>query len=163
MNSSGFTLVELLVVTSIIAILSSVAVVYFGTFLKNSRDGKRQADLGRIQSALEEYHSDQFYYPCGSGEDALTFGSSLTSSTGNCSAAELSVVKTYINILPTEALPSRSPYFYRALPSSCDNTTSKCTSYCVFASMESISNNIPSECAPLPVANPAYNFTVTKP
>lgn len=55
-NPAGFTLVELLVVISIIAILSVVAVTLFGNAQKNARDGRRRADIDAIAAALEANH-----------------------------------------------------------------------------------------------------------
>lgn len=52
-NSSGFTLVELLVVVSIIAILSVIGIVIFTGVQKNSRDARRKADIDAIATALE--------------------------------------------------------------------------------------------------------------
>ena len=59
----GFTLVELLVVISIIGILSGLLFANFGGVREKSRDGVRKSDLGHIQSALELYRADQGSYP----------------------------------------------------------------------------------------------------
>lgn len=62
-NSLGFTLVELLVVISIIAILSAVGmVIYSGTRIK-ARDAVRKADLNSISTALEQYKMINGSYP----------------------------------------------------------------------------------------------------
>jgi len=49
----GFTLVELLVVISIIAILSIIGMVIFTGVQKNARDAKRRADIDAIVKAVE--------------------------------------------------------------------------------------------------------------
>jgi len=59
----GFTLIELLIVISIIALLSLIGLVAYSEFLKTARNNKRLSDLKLIQSALEDYHADQLYYP----------------------------------------------------------------------------------------------------
>ena len=51
----GFSLVELLVVVTIIAILSVTAFVALGGQTVRARDSKRQQDLTIIQSSLEHY------------------------------------------------------------------------------------------------------------
>ena len=64
-HKKGFSLVEIIVVLSIIGIMASVAAVGYITSIKNSRDQKRVVDLGRVQSALEAYRSNNVngYYP----------------------------------------------------------------------------------------------------
>ncbi|MBU1000534.1 type II secretion system GspH family protein [Patescibacteria group bacterium] len=52
-NPSGFTLVELLVVISIIAILSVIGITVFTGVQKNARDARRRSDIDAIASALE--------------------------------------------------------------------------------------------------------------
>lgn len=147
-NVHGFTLIELLVVISIIAILSVVGIVSYTGFLKNSRDARRQADLKFIQSALEQFHADQLYYP---DQDSLTFGSALTFTNASGDT------KTYLTKVPND--PSGSlEYSYIAEPSGCNNTS--CTSYCLYAGLEGTNRPASdSGCAP---ASP-YNYGVTRP
>ena len=59
----GFTLVELLVVISIIGLLSTIAIVSLGSARAKSRDTKRIADMKQVSTALEQYYSDQGGYP----------------------------------------------------------------------------------------------------
>lgn len=125
----GFTLIELLVVITIIAILATIGLVMYGIFLKQARDAKRQSDLRSIQSALEQYFADQFFYPT-----TITFGSALTFST-----------KTYMSSVPQDpSSGTTTPYVYQASPDACDNSTTKCTSYCLYANLENAA--IPSSC-----------------
>lgn len=53
--SLGFTLLELLVVVSIIGILIAVSTAAFSTAQKKSRDAKRQGDIKSMQSAFEQF------------------------------------------------------------------------------------------------------------
>ena len=96
-SKKGFTLVELLISASIIAILAGVtiAVLKPSHFYGKARDGKRKADLEQIRSALEMYRTDAGSYP-----DSLSFGGSLVYD-GN----------TYMNPVPNDPLNS-SPYIY---------------------------------------------------
>lgn len=59
----GFTLVELLVVVSIIAVLSTIGITMYSSAQRLARDAKRRADLQSIQQALELYNSINGYYP----------------------------------------------------------------------------------------------------
>lgn len=52
-NPSGFTLIELMVVISIIAILSVIGVTMFNNVQKNARDSVRKQDIDSIAKALE--------------------------------------------------------------------------------------------------------------
>lgn len=61
----GFTLVELLVVISIIAILSVIGMVVFSGVQKNARDARRRGDIEAIAKALEIYHLTTGSYPVG--------------------------------------------------------------------------------------------------
>ncbi|MEK7501066.1 MAG: type II secretion system protein [Patescibacteria group bacterium] len=66
--SQGFTLVELLVVITIIGILSSVVLVSLNSARTKARDAKRVADLASLRIALEGYY-DGNYGTDGSGAD----------------------------------------------------------------------------------------------
>lgn len=59
----GFTLIELMVVIGVIAILSTLAFVFFNTIRMNSRDARRLADVKQIQNALKMYYNDVGFYP----------------------------------------------------------------------------------------------------
>ncbi|MDO8619686.1 MAG: prepilin-type N-terminal cleavage/methylation domain-containing protein [Candidatus Daviesbacteria bacterium] len=50
---NGFTLVELLVVISIIAVLSVIGITIFSGVQKNARDARRRGDIDAIAKALE--------------------------------------------------------------------------------------------------------------
>lgn len=106
MHNRGFTLIELLIVIVIVAILSTIGIVYYGNFLKNSRDAKRQSDLKFIQSALEAYHADNLSYP--TDLSPLTAGSK------------------YMTELPTD--PKGTSYEYGCIRD--------CASYCLYTNLE---------------------------
>lgn len=66
-HRSGFTLVELLVAATIIALLSASGFVSFTTANRNARNGKRKADLEQVRAALELYRTDNGSYVNTSG------------------------------------------------------------------------------------------------
>ncbi|HTK33378.1 MAG TPA: type II secretion system protein [Candidatus Paceibacterota bacterium] len=89
----GFTLVELLIVISIIAILTGIIVTSLTASKSKSRDSQRVSDINQIQLALEQYFDRCGQYPtsldtsqgCAAG---VTFGSYISvvpkdPSTGN--------------------------------------------------------------------------------
>ena len=68
----GFTLVELLVVVSIIGILASVVAINANSARRQSRDSRRKSDIQNVAGALELYYADHHAYPT-----AVTYGQSL--------------------------------------------------------------------------------------
>lgn len=57
-NPQGFTLVELLVVVSIIAVLSVIGIIIFTGTQKSARDARRRADVDAISKAWESHYSN---------------------------------------------------------------------------------------------------------
>ena len=62
-SREGFTMIEVLVVATIIGVLASIGLVSYQSANKKSRDGKRKADMEQIRSALEIHKSDNGDYP----------------------------------------------------------------------------------------------------
>lgn len=62
-RNRGFTLVEILIVVSIIGMLASIVLVGLGSFRSRGRDARRAADLRETQNALELYYSKYVSYP----------------------------------------------------------------------------------------------------
>ncbi len=61
--NKGFTLVEILVVVTIIAILAGIGINSYISLSRQTRDSRRRADLENLRSALEMYRSENNYYP----------------------------------------------------------------------------------------------------
>lgn len=100
----AFTLIEILVVVTIIGMLLSIAVATYSSLLKSSRDAKRKTDLEQIRSALEMYRSNN---------DSYNSGATLLSA--DCPNAVFNYLKTpvkYIESLPNDP-KSSSNYYYR--------------------------------------------------
>lgn len=62
-NKKAFTLVELIIVISILAILSTIALSFFSGFLQTSRDANRMTTLKNISSALWVFYIRTGFYP----------------------------------------------------------------------------------------------------
>ncbi len=56
-KKNGFTLLELLVVVSIMGILIAMGSAAFATAQKKSRDGRRRADIKAMQDGFEQYNA----------------------------------------------------------------------------------------------------------
>lgn len=89
LNKKGFTLIEMLVVMTIIGVLAGLILTGFDASRKTARDGRRMSDLEQIRSALEMYRADNAsVYP----------------------AALATLVPTYIAALPAD--PRGYTYYY---------------------------------------------------
>lgn len=103
-HKKAFTLVELLIVCTIIVILSAIAVVNFGIAKQKSRDATRKKDLSEIAAALETYKVDNKEYPS-------------NSNFANISRNTLDeLVPSYIVALPTDPKTSDDKYQYKGDP-----------------------------------------------
>ena len=115
----GFTLVELLVVISIISILATVMLNAFRSSQWRSRDAARKSDLEQVGKALEMFYSDHGFYPPGSGGKigACPYSSSDSSDCtwgGVGDAGKMTDGETvYFRKLPSD--PSGYSYFYRTI------------------------------------------------
>ena len=75
-NKSAFTLIEVLVVVSIIALISSVVFFSLSSSRQKERDAKKIADVLQLQIALENYKRAEGVYP-----STITLGQPLVGST----------------------------------------------------------------------------------
>lgn len=143
----GFSLVELLITVSIIAILISIGIASYATINKQSRDTKRKGDLEQIRAALEMYRANNGYYPSvGTGSWVVT-----SSATDSLVGLTPVLVPTYIPVVPTDPKPSQS-YMYIATNISSGNYYG----YCVSAQMES--ENPPDTCSTALPTNYTYGL-----
>lgn len=148
MKNNGFSLIELLVVVTVIGILTSLGISSFKGAQAKARDSIRQTDLKNLATALEVYYQKNGSYIDGTaGVD------------GDCSSAD--TAKFYSDIAPymvNNSVPKdpQTGNFYCYV--SIGNIAS---SYRLFARLEDCSslNNIPgTNCQ-----TAAYNFSVASP
>lgn len=138
---SGFTLVELLVVISILGILASIALVAFTSSQIKGRDAQRKSDLTQVSRALEIFYQDYQKYPPSDGANSsgqiysCPFNSVSLSGTACAwgtgafqdTDAAGSVKTIYMKVLVKDPVSSQR-YFYRV-----DATGQK---YQIFAHLE---------------------------
>jgi len=126
MKKQAFTLIEILVVATIIAILAAGAAISYASFAKQSRDAKRKSDLEQIRGAIEMYRSNVSGYPT-----AMDFSS--------CTMAALTdgVPNTYLSKIPNDPKCITYIYHYAALPNGCTNAVGNyCSDYTLGAYLE---------------------------
>ena len=114
----AFTLVELLVVISIIGILASIGLVAFRSAQFRGRDAERKSDLKELGSSVELFYADYGKYPS-AGADGKIQACEYVSTTGIGSpctwgSSEFRDDKgtIYFKVLPEDPVPQNS-YFYR--------------------------------------------------
>jgi general secretion pathway protein G len=150
----GFSLIELMVATTILAILSVMGIVSYGTVNKRARDAKRKSDLEQVRSALEFYRSSNGFYPTGSDKSFVAM-STLDTEDGNGP-----LVPTYLPSIPMDPKSSDStpvPYFYAPI-----GTVAPFYSYCICGNLEI--EPAKNDCQALGVALPAAcNYGVRNP
>src|SRR6476619_2149099 len=62
-RQSGFTLLELLVVMTIIGILAAIVVPALRDSPQRAREATLKEDLFTMRSVIDQYHGDKGYYP----------------------------------------------------------------------------------------------------
>lgn len=113
-KTDGFTLVELLVVISIISLLSSVVVASVNSARAKARDARRVSDLRQIVTALEFYYDTYGTYPLGSqGNDVW---SGHCPSFGNNDNYIAGLAPTFVATLPRDPRfdEGQQCYIYRS-------------------------------------------------
>jgi len=137
-NNSGFSLIELLVVISIIGLLSSLAVVSLNSAREKARDAVRKADMSQLRTALNLYYDDELEYPDCDGSASDDANISCYSGTGGDDTSLQEALiddpsKPYIGSLPldprnpTNTTADDPTYFYGY---NWDDTEEAYTIYC---------------------------------
>ena len=62
-GNRGFTLVELLIVISLISILAAMGLVQYRNSVVSAREATLKTDLFRMRDAIDQYYADKTKYP----------------------------------------------------------------------------------------------------
>lgn len=104
MSKKGFTLIELMVSVAIVAIISSIGYLSYGTAQVNARDARRKQDLRSISTALELYkqQSANKLYPVTTTGSALCCGDAATDLSSESAPWIPQLTNSYINSMPLD-------------------------------------------------------------
>jgi prepilin-type N-terminal cleavage/methylation domain-containing protein len=119
----GFTMIELLVTVTMIAVLTVIGVVSYSSVNKRSRDAKRKSDLEQLRSAMEMFRSDYNYYPGTTGAWVAASG------------LDTDLVSTYMPAIASDPQEPTRHYYFRAKNYSA--VTTHYYGYCVCTCLES--------------------------
>lgn len=141
LRRSGFTLVEILIVISIIAILSTIGLAVFQGAAAKARDSVRKSDLQKVATALEIYFqkNDQYKAPVAGDNDTEC---------QSVNDAFYEIIAPSSGDAPKDPLTGNFTYCYFSL--------NKGQSFRLFAKLENLSDaDIIPGCT-----NPNYNYSV---
>lgn len=64
-SESGFTLIEVLIVVTLLVILASMGMVQYQNSVQRAREAVLKEDLFRMRDAIDQYYADKNSYPAG--------------------------------------------------------------------------------------------------
>jgi prepilin-type N-terminal cleavage/methylation domain-containing protein len=145
-SSRGFTLIELMVVITIVGLLASTVLAALGTSRAKARDAQRIQEARQFISALELYRNQNGRYPCSGG--AL-----LNCPAGTSGGAAVAVIKatstptgmaatlrTALNISPNNDSLAPEAIVYRVGSNSNDNNGTNFNTYTVLVYQERLTS-----------------------
>jgi type II secretory pathway pseudopilin PulG len=101
-SQGAFTMIELLVVATVIILLTAIGLVSFSQVAISSRNAKRKADLETMRQALTLYKQDYTYY-------------AETSSVDFASLADDLYAEEYLSQAVLNDPKNVNPYIYQAI------------------------------------------------
>lgn len=142
----GFTLVEVLVTVTIVAVLMAIGAVSFTSAGRSSRDSKRKTDMEAVRQALVLYRADNTAgYPAGAGTNASYNSVTATLVNGGYLSSPV----------PQDPKGSGTNLYYYY--------SNSATSFCVCAGVEGTGNSTATNCPTLSPNTDSLYYCVKSP
>jgi type IV pilus assembly protein PilE len=93
-QNRGFTLLELMIVVSLVAILSAIAFPAYTAYVKRADRGNVQSELMADAGKMERYRTQTFTYACGSNCSTIIESVSPSGATSANSKYTISITPT---------------------------------------------------------------------
>lgn len=113
MRKNGFTMIELIIIVTIIGILSSIMIVSYGNVQAKSRDSRRKADIEALAGAVQMYKTDYKKYPvlgveCSGYENRVNSTNVGTGTAHRWDITFQNLIKDYITVpIPIDPINKR--------------------------------------------------------
>lgn len=120
---NGFTLVEVMVVVTIIGILLALSAAGLQGARASSRDAQRKSDIEDLRSALEIYRADCGSYPTASGAHGLAFGTGTIVGNGSVGCP---VANIYMSSIPQDPEFGSKSKSYEYIPNGTNSLYTLC-------------------------------------
>lgn len=136
-RSSGFTIVELLIVIVVIGILATLVIVTFSGIQQKGRNSQRQTDINAIQGHVEAFYAQNGYYPSRTNLNTASWRADNTRGLDPAALADPKNAATQT----LDATPADGTYHYAYGPlndsnTSCEADQTTCSKYTLTAQME---------------------------
>lgn len=137
----GFSLIELLVVATVIIVITTIGLVSFTSAGKGARDGKRKADLEAVRQALVLYKADGNAYPTAGTANNASYNTMVSTLVGGGYLSDPSPVD------PKNTAPYQYTYYSAAGADFC---------LCAYAEDTDIANESSGTCPVFQASEPTY-------
>ena len=110
-QKQAFTLVELIVVITILAILWTIAFISLQWYSKDARDSIRISDISNIKTSLELFHLNSWKYPLPDDKQIVDYGTEILWYQWDFWSSVISSLSRSISEVPTDPLTDKKYIF----------------------------------------------------
>ena len=110
-QKNAFTLVELIVVITILAILWTIAFISLQWYSKDARDSIRNSDISNIKTSLELFHLNSWKYPLPDDNEVVDYGTEILWYQWVFWSSVISSLSRSMSEIPTDPLTDKKYIF----------------------------------------------------